>query len=155
MIRKIIFTPIFLSFLLCCQTANAERVLDVMTYAKNNDLRDRYVQANLMQRCAGVYMGYAKYLPTGMQKQKLALAKIAQNIAVEAGMKLYEKNQNTQKANLEQNMNAFLFYTNHYYSMIEKTQLATGSIFSGQALQEFNFCKELFVKKQWTGTPRN
>ena len=31
--------------------------------------------------------------------------------------------------------------------MIEKTQLATGSIFAGAVFDELNFCKKFFLKK--------
>ncbi|GEM_PF-4493784 len=127
--------------------ASAEKVVDVMTYAKSADLKDLYSQANLMQRCAGVVMGYAKYLPADMKKQKLQFSKFAENLIVEAGGKLYEKKQNSNEDNLKQNMTAFLFYTDHYYKMIEKTQLATGSIFAGAVFDELNFCKKFFLKK--------
>jgi hypothetical protein len=146
-IKTLLFVPVFFTVVLLNQVANAEKVVDVMTYANNNDLSDLYSQANLMQRCAGVYMGYAKYLPSDMQKHKLNLSKIAEKIIIDAGTKLYENNQNNNKDNIRQNMEAFLFYTNHYYALIQKSQLATGSIFSGQVFKELNFCKSLLGKK--------
>tara|TARA_A100001037_G_C14781575_1_gene470593 strand:- start:112 stop:558 length:447 start_codon:yes stop_codon:yes gene_type:complete len=146
-LKNLLFFPVFFSLILLAPAVNAEKVVDVMTYANNNDLNDLYSQANLMQRCAGFYMGYAKYLPTDMKKQKVIFSKVAENIIVGAGMKLYEKNQNDNEGNMRQNMEVFLFYTNHYYSLIEKSQLATGSIFSGQVFKELNFCKALLLKK--------
>ena len=108
-LKNLLFFPVFFSLILLAPAANAEKVVDVMTYANNNDLNDLYSQANLMQRCAGVYMGYAKYLSTDMKKKKAIFSKVAENIIVGAGMKLYEKNQNDNEGNMRQNMEAFYF----------------------------------------------
>ena len=158
-LKNLLFLPVFFSVVILIQAANAEKVIDVMTYAKNNDLNDTYSQANLMQRCAGVFMGYAKILPIDMQKEKTSFAEIGKNLILKAGMNLYERNklhnkglsiEKQNKSNdetLKQNMTALAFYTEHYFSNIERTQLATGSIFTGQVMEELNFCRSIFVKK--------
>ncbi len=159
-LKNLIFFPVFFSMVMFTQVVNAEKVVDVMTYAKNNDLNDTYAQANLMQRCSGVVMGYAKILPIDMQKAKTSFAEFGKTLILRAGMILYERNKlhnkdlSSEKKNksndqtLKQNMTALAFYTGHYFSEIEKTQLATGSIFKGRVMEEFNFCKSLFMKKK-------
>ena len=159
-LKNLLLLPVLFSMVIFTQTAQAEKVVDVMTYAKNNDLNDTYSKANLMQRCAGVFMGYAKILPIDMQKAKTGFAEFGKNLILKAGMILYERNklhnkrlskEKQNKSNdetLKQNMKALAFYTEHYFSKVEKTQLATGSIFKGQVMQEFNFCKSRFMKRK-------
>ena len=150
-----LFLPVFFSVVLLTQSANAEKVVDVMTYVKNNDLSDTYIAANLMQRCAGVTVGYAKYLPIDMQNEKKVFAEIGKKLILRAGMLLYErgilhnKELSSEKQNksnddtIKQNMIALEFYTNHYFSKIENNQLATGSIFSGEVMEELKLCKSV------------
>ena len=126
-LKNLLFLPVLFSVVMLTQAVNAEKVVDVMTYAKNNDLNDTYSQANLMQRCAGVYMGYAKYLPIDMQKTKTKFADIGKQMILKTGMVLYErgilhnKELSSEKQNksnddtMKQNMAALVFYTDHYY----------------------------------------
>ena len=58
-----------------------------------------------------------------------------------AGMFLREKQMTSVEQNLAQTTTVFLFFTEHYYAKIEKTQLATRSIFSGKVFEEFQFCQ--------------
>jgi len=154
-LNNLLFLPVFFSVVLLTQSANAEKVIDVMTYVKNNDLNDTYIAANLMQRCAGVTMGYAKYLPVDMQKTKKGFAEVGKKLILKAGMILYERGRlhnkelSSEKQNksnedtLKQNMIALEIYTKHYFSKIEKNQLATGLIFSGEVMEELKICKSV------------
>ena len=138
-------TRTYLFFMLCLFPAilTAQSVVDVITYAGQNDLSDPYHGSGILQRCSGVLMGYAKYLPSDMQKQKQVFAEKAQKTMVRAGVILHEAKQISDEASLEQITSAFIFYTEHYFAKIERTQLATGSIFSGEVADELMFCSEI------------
>ena len=120
---------------------SAQNVDDVMTYAEKNDLKDLYHLSGLIQRCAGIYMAYAKYLPENMTKEKNIFSSTAQELFVFSSLLLRQKGMTNEEDNIKQVTNALLFYTDHYYKKIEQTQLSTGSIFTGAILDEFNYCK--------------
>ena len=147
-LKRFVFFFAVISPILFPAMANSQNVVDVITYSNQNDLEDPYHLSALLQRCAGVHMGYAKYLPSDMQQQKEGFAKIAENLIVMAGMFLREKQMTSDEENLKQITTAFLFFTDHYYSKIEQTQLATGSIFSGKVLEEFQYCQSVAKEMQ-------
>lgn len=139
---------LFLSilFILFIQSSHADDVIDVMKYSKENNLSDPYHASSIMQRCAGLYLAYGRYLPSSMTEQKKKFGKFSEDLIVTAGVIMQSKNMTTQRENIKQMEKALLFYNEHYYKKIEKTQLSTGSIFKGQVMEELSFCNAILKK---------
>jgi len=128
-------------FMFVVRISNAQTVDDVMTYAEKNDLNDLYHLSAVMQRCAGLNLAYSNYLPEDMKKEKNNFSNIALELFVTSSLMLKQKGMTNDDDIKKQISNALMFYSDYYYKKIEKTQLATGSIFAGKVLEEFQYCK--------------
>jgi hypothetical protein len=120
--------------------AKANEIGTVFEYVEQNDLNDEYHMSSLLQRCSGLIGAYAKYLPSSMQSEREQLANLSIEVLTMAGVILAEKNMTNAEATIRQLQTAYLFYVDQYYAQIEKSQLVTGSIFSGSVKDEFDFC---------------
>ena len=122
---------------------SAQNVDDVMTYAEKNDLNDLYHLSALTQRCAGLILAYENYLPKDMIKEKKQFSIMSGELFIASALMLRNKGMTNDDDIKKQISNALLFYQDHYYKKIEKTQLSTGSIFAGKIAEEFKYCKLL------------
>ena len=147
-ILKKIFFSILVS--LFVYSANTNDILDINSYIEKNGFEDPYHVAYVMQRCAGLNMAYAKYLPSSMPKEKKIIGNLASEFFVVAGTMMRSKGMTSDQDNIKQNKKALLFFTDYYYKKIEKNQLETGSIFEGDMMGDFKICqsfaKELMKK---------
>ena len=140
MYKYILKTIVILLVIFNVSSLSAKEIGTVFEYVERNDISDEYHLSSLLQRCSGVIGAYAKYLPNSMQNERTQLANLSVEILTSAGIILAEKKMTDAEATIRQLKTAYLFYVDQYYAQIEKTQLSTGSIFTGIVKDEFDFC---------------
>ena len=141
--RTIILVNILLLSLFFSQTLSSLEFMDIFTYMKKNNMKDKSNVATVMQKCSGVYMAYGKHLSPDMNKQRRIFGKTAAEFILRATSILLDRGQNHSDEIIKQNKQAMLSYTKHYYKKLEKDHLSSGSIFSGDTVKEMALCKEL------------
>ena len=121
----------------------------ISTYMNQNDMNDTFHKAAVLQRCSGLTLAYGAYLPVDMQDQKQLYGVYSQDLAVEAGVVLIQRGQETASSVMENVKESMLYYKDVYYEKIKKTQRDTGSIFAGEVGSDLKLCGSIYqqIKK--------
>ena len=84
-----------------------------------------------------------------MKDQKQLYGVYSQDLAVEAGVVLIQRGQETASSVMENVKESMLYYKDVYYEKIKKTQRDTGSIFAGEVGSDLKLCGSIYqqIKK--------
>ena len=149
MIRNLILILPFSFFL---QSANVEagEFRSVQEIVAMDDTSDMFTLSTVFQRCAGLFMAFAKFIPNDMveQREKLSVAAV-ENMSLATKSMAMKRNLPVDSPTvIDQIEKALPVYIDVYYDHMELTQIKTGSMFDEFLETEQSVCTQLLNMAQ-------
>jgi hypothetical protein len=137
---------IALSMLTSAPAGADEDFIGVHRFKLTADLSDKFNGYWIMQRCSGLNLGLARFLPISEQQKKVELTELSSVFLIVASAALREKEPRLSKdAAYEATYEAVLDSSQKYYDVISENQSNTGSIFNEWLLKEIEACNEFVM----------
>jgi hypothetical protein len=149
MIRNLI---LILPFAFFVQSANvkAAEFKSVQEIVAMDDMSDLFNLSVVFQRCSGLFMALAKFIPNDMVEQREKLIVIsAQNLSFATRLMAKKRNLPAESQTIsDQIEKALPVFIDIYYDHMELTQIKTGSMFDEFLKTEQSVCTQLLNMAQ-------
>ena len=146
------FIKLFLAVLLipisqptAATAANYKGVQELM-FADKIPMDDLYNLSIILQRCAGLYGAYAKFLPSDMKAEKEKLFDVSMLLLMKSMQAMAKKRglQIDSKAVVDPIDKAFDIYVDVYYDHMENTKIMTGTMYDEFFEGEEDVCSNVY-----------